>query len=105
MGIISLILAFINGLSVPSHFFTAFMKGLGIMLLLQLPVIWVVATIFKARMAATNGLVVTTNLPIHEYYKQAFIQQGYQVDFESEGVVIDAARRKIGFTQSTTGIV
>ena len=104
MGIISLILAFINGLSVPSHFFTAFMKGLGIMLLLQLPVIWVVATIFKARVAATNGLVVTTNLPIHEYYKQAFIQQGYQVDFESEGVVIDAARRKIGFTQSTTGI-
>ena len=85
-------------------FFGKFFWNLGIIWVLNIPVIlvWTFFTkvIGVAKMGSTDGFGGN----IHDYYKNVFIHNGYQVDFEAKGIVIDTKNRKIGFTTATTGI-
>lgn len=54
------------------------------------------AWLIKAKMVVTK--VRNVIQPIHDYYKQQAIAQGFQVDYESPGILIDDTAKKIVFT-------
>ena len=70
-------------------FFGKFFWNLGIIWVLNIPVILVWAFFTKvigvAKMRSTDGFGGN----IHDYYKKVFIHYGYQVDFEAKGILID----------------
>lgn len=81
-----------------------FFKNLMITFAFNVPVIFIWGFISQVKGVAKSGGMDGFGSEIHHYYKNVFIQHGYQVDFEAKGIVVDTAQRKIGFTTSPTGL-
>ena len=50
----------------------------------------------KSKMILSKGRNMVQ--PIHDYYKQQIVAQGFHVDYESPGILIDDTAKKIAFT-------
>lgn len=93
----------INGVLYPASFFEGLKQAILIVLVLQIPVLWLWLIVFKYKLKASNGTSLKSHRHIHDYYKQAFLSAGYQIDYETTGLLIDIKQKKLGFTVSNAG--
>lgn len=82
MLILTLVLGVINGFT-GGNFIHSFMKVVYLMVGLQLIMLFVTFQLSVVKVKATNGASLTTFDHIHEYYKNVFTENGYQVDYEA----------------------
>lgn len=97
-GVVTLVLAFLGGITHSNNFFENFMCVILLMLALQAVTFYFWLMMFNAKLKVTNGTSMNAQLHIHEYYKKVFQESGYQVDYEAKGILIDNKNKKIGFT-------
>ena len=100
------IITLIDTFKTNKGFFSILMSNFFFFFLLQIPVAFVWIFVSKFKMMATAGnSAKAVNSHIHEYYKKVFMEKGYEVNHENQGIVIDEKRKKIGFTVSPVGMV
>lgn len=57
-----------------------------------------------AKTRNTAGTHYSPLKPIHEYYKNVAIQNGFNIDYEAQGLLVDEKRKKLAFTTSLAGL-
>ncbi|MFB2589008.1 hypothetical protein [Acinetobacter sp. c1-l78] len=98
VAILTVILGLASGFYYKGSFFTSFMSAVVVMLMIQAVVFYFWFMAFNAKLRATNGTSANGQLHIHEYYKKVFQDNGYQVDYEAKGILIDNKNKKITST-------
>lgn len=56
-----------------------------------------------AKTKLTAGTHYSPLKPIHEYYKNIAIQNGFNIDYEAQGLLVDEKNKKLAFTTSLVG--
>lgn len=102
-GSLTLALALIAGVMSHNAFFSNFMSIIFTSLVLHLIIGYFWLTIFYHKMRATNGANVKAQHHIHDYYKKVFLDNGFHIDYEAPGILIDNQQKKIGFTITGAG--
>lgn len=104
MGGVTLVLGLLSGLMNRGNFISSFMSVVIIALVIQGIVFYIQFALFHRNIKASNGANLKAQHHIHDYYKKAFFDSGYHIDYEAPGILIDCQHKKIGFTITGAGV-